>query len=282
MISCSSAEKKQNEKPETEFEKMLSQYPDIKLPYFADLSEDGVPMSNEFEIEVLNPNSFYFSEYSEAHSVIGKFKIGDEFYGVIIFWIDFEETSEHLLVLDKDGTLVSDLLIAYEFRHASVIGNISEDLTIKTETHTRAVYHEPDAINSTYITYSIIDGVITETEKIENLYDDNEIDISENYKIIIAYAQDWSDTSEDWDWYAYVIEEELKDYGVFVIGSEGKKAVLDDVKLYWEMDLTEILEKNNVEYYCYIFVEYGKEPLLVEYAMHSETIDRAKKYFGLN
>lgn len=282
MISCGSTEKKQkeNQKDLTEFEKILSEFPDLKLPYTASFSDEGVPLTTDFESNVLNENYFYFDEYSDAHTVVGKFSIDDDFYGLVIFWLDFEEDNVHLLVFDKEGTLISDLQLAQEYRHNYTLGTINKDLSITTQQYSRVIYENPDAVDYIKITYSIENGEIIEIEREENFYNDEE-DLSGDYKIIVAYAQDWSDTSEDWSWFAYMLEEKLSPYGIFVIGNAGKKAVLDEPGLYWEMDLTEILEKNNVGYYCYIFYQTGKEPLYVEYSIVDDTLERAKEYFGL-
>lgn len=102
------------------------------------------------------------------------------------------------------------------------------------------------------------------------------------YKIIVAYLKDPEAASEDWGFFFEDIRNAFKDKGVIVVDNLGNTAIIDSHDLSIEIDLTEILKRNNNEGGpCYIFIENDKEPKYQEYNMSDQTIRAAEMYFGV-
>ena len=105
----------------------------------------------------------------------------------------------------------------------------------------------------------------------------SETTADQNYKVIVAYAV--GEVSEDWNYFYDDIMQYFKDKEVYVVFSEKKKVVVDNADLSIEIDLTDILAKNDNKEACYVFIEKGRESKCVAYDMSDETIKKAKEYF---
>lgn len=102
---------------------------------------------------------------------------------------------------------------------------------------------------------------------------------NENYKIIVAYTPNPEDVSEDWNFFYNDISTAFKDKGIYVVINEGNKAIVQNADLSVEIDLDDILKKNNISSNCYIFLRNDKEAKCVDYDMSDEVIKQAKVYY---
>ncbi|RLD71168.1 MAG: hypothetical protein DRJ10_19670 [Bacteroidetes bacterium] len=107
----------------------------------------------------------------------------------------------------------------------------------------------------------------------------SETTANQNYKVIVAYAV--GEVSEDWNYFYDDIMQYFKNKGVYVVFSDQKKVAVDNADLSVEIDLTDILAKNDNKTACYLFIEKGREAKCVDYDMSDETIKKAKEYFDL-
>jgi len=138
------------------------------------------------------------------------------------------------------------------------------------------------------IEYDRKTGKETATSQIESaVWRDNAFVVTETfkqeakpYKIIVGY-KNTDEFSEDWGFFMNDVSEELSDYQVTVVPNEGDKVIIDNPDLSLEIDLKPILAKSKIDGWCYILIENGKQPKIIDYDTPDVTVSLAKEYFNL-
>ncbi len=162
-----------NKSKNKDFEKFIALFEDSNLPYPSNFKGNATKISDEYVKKYLSANEELDIDNYGGDGVIavGKFKIDNDYYGLIFEFGEFGMGfNRYLFTFKKDGTYKSNLHIGYEFQNAGNYYNTNTEIDTKYNLiqKNNSGYNsvDPDSENNFHNedekNYTIKKGVITE------------------------------------------------------------------------------------------------------------------------